>query len=97
MTVRWTPRFTMDFSEQTVWLEQNRGHAVVTRYFEQVHAAIERLRQGDLILYRLYDAGRHIRYCQVNKDLQLYYRPLPDEVELLTLFSTRQSPDKLQL
>lgn len=97
MTIIWLPQATKALAEQTKWLEENRGHRVVQRYFEQVHAAVERLRRGDLILYKLYDAKRNIRYCPVNRHTQLYYRPLEDAIELLTFFNTRQDPDKLKL
>ena len=97
MTIRWLPQAKADLIKQTAWLEENRGHSVVIKYFEQVYAAIERLSEGNLVLYRLYDATRNIRYCHVNKHTLLYYRVLEESIERLTFFDTRQDPDKLRL
>ena len=97
MTVIWLPRAKAELRRQAKWLEENRGHRAVLTYFEQVHDAVERLRRGELVLYRLYDAARNIRYLPVNEQTNLYYRPSADFIELLTFFNTRQDPDKLKL
>lgn len=76
--------------------EKPWGKAAI-RYLAQVNAAIERISDGTLVLYRLCDAARNIRFCPINDHTALYYRPLPETVELLTIFDTRQNPDKLKL
>ncbi|RZK29539.1 MAG: type II toxin-antitoxin system RelE/ParE family toxin [Hymenobacter sp.] len=99
MTIKWSPTATAELTKQAAWLEEHRGHSAVIRYFEQVNSAIERLRRGGLVLYRLYDATRDIRYCHLNKHTQLYYQVVEADgyVELLTFFDMRQDPDKLNL
>lgn len=97
MTVIWRPRAEADLIVQSVWLQSNRGGKAALKYLTQVHEAIERISNGSLVLYRLYDANRNIRYCHINAHTALYYHPLPDAIEVLTLFDTRQNPGKLKL
>lgn len=98
MTIIWLPRAEADLAAQASWLQSNRGGKAALNYLTQVNEAIERISNGALVLYRLYDAGRNIRYLLINDHTALYYRPLTDDgIEILTLFDTRQNPDKLTL
>ena len=98
MTVIWLPRAEEDLARQTAWLQSNRGGKAALNYLEQVNDAVERISNNELVLYRLYDAARNIRYHSINSHTILYYRPLTSgDVELLTIFDSRQRPSKLKL
>ena len=92
----WRPQAEEDLREQVAWLEANRGQAAATHFLEQVAKTLTHLSSG-LIAYRIIDAERGIRRCPINKYIALYHRLLGNEIELLTLFDTRQDPDKLRL
>ena len=97
MKVVWRPRAEADLTRQAAWLQENRSGKAALSFLLQVDEAIARISNNGVVLYRLHDAKRNIRYCHVNEHTALYYRPLADGVELLTLFDTRQNSDKLKL
>lgn len=97
MNIIWLPRAEADLFNQSAWLQENRSGKAALKYLAQVNDAIERISNGTLVLYRLHDADRNIRACRINAHLMLYYRPLPNAIELLTIFDTRQHPGKLKV
>lgn len=40
---------------------------------------------------------KEVRKCVITKQITLYYRVLNDEIEIITLFDSRQSSDKLHI
>lgn len=97
MTIKWSDRANQDFRRQANWLAANRGEPAVTRYFEDVTAALDKLAKSAGIEYQLVDEPASIRKVRVGKQTDLYHRLTGDEILLLTLFDTRQNPDKLKL
>jgi len=45
--------------------------------------------------YPSFDKFNNVRKCVLSKQISLYYKIKNEEIEVLTLFDTRQDPDKL--
>lgn len=97
MNVRWTDQANTTFRNQSKWLRKIRGEAAVTRYFEEVAQALEKLEKSEIIEYKLVDDTTGTRKLPVSKTVDLYYRVDEKGVELVAFFDNRQDPDKLRL
>ena len=96
MNIRWTDGADRTFQQQTEWLRETRNEAAVTRYFEEVAAALDKLEKSDSVQYQLVHEESGTRRLPVNKTIDLYYRLDAGEVELVTFFHNRQDPGKLR-
>jgi len=47
--------------------------------------------------YHSLSGKEHIRRCVVSKQITLYYRLIKNEIEVITLFDSRQNPNKLKV
>lgn len=97
LTIEWSDRANQDFRRQAKWLATNRGEPAVTRYFEDVTAALDKLAKSAGIEYQFVDELASVWKVRLGKQTDLYYRLTGDDILLLTLFDTRQDPDKLKL
>ena len=96
MDVLWSKRATSEFEAQIKWLEQHASHRQVSQYLLEVTEALEKI-TNPLAAYKLVRENPETRCYPVNKNLMVYYRPQPDFLILVSLFDTRQDPDKLRI
>ena len=96
MNVAWSPKATQEFEAQVSWLEENLGRRQATRYLQEVMTALEKITNPQAA-YQLIRVDPEIRCYPVNRTVKLYCRPLPQAVELISFFDTRQDPGKLNL
>lgn len=71
MTIKWSDRANQDFRQQAKWLAANRDEPAVTRYFEEVTAALNKLANSARIECQLVDESANIRKVLVNKQTNL--------------------------
>jgi len=50
----------------------------------------------DPSIYPFIDKGKNIQKCVVTKHNVLYFRKIKDIIEIITIFDTRQNPEKLK-
>jgi plasmid stabilization system protein ParE len=98
MEIIWSPRAEADFSNDLNYLEENFGNKTASRYKQELIQALENISRIDLISYQLVDAEKGIHRYRINKNKNLYYRIVSENVlELIAFYSNRQDPDKLSL
>ena len=94
--VVWSPQASDAYRKQVQWLEANRDSRAVLRYLHEVATAVDRV-ATPAVRYQAVAGHSDIYRYKLNATTYLYYRIRNETVELLTLFDTRQNPDKLKL
>ncbi len=92
----WSPRAEYDFAETLEYLSFKWGNKVCNKFIDLLDNKLENIKKNPLT-YPPYDKNRNIHRCVVSKHNVLYYSVSKNGVELLTIFNTSQSPDKLNL
>ncbi len=83
-----------DLEHITDYLLENWGDIVCDRFltrFEQVCGLISEAPPMFPLVYR----KKKIRKCTLTRQNTIYYRELTNEVQIITIFDTRQDPKKL--
>ncbi len=93
----WSPRAKADYLNLLEYLHMNWGKKVTSRYIQRITVLLELIcRTPELFP----TAGKvnMVRRCVVTKQTTLYYRlNKVDQIEVITIFDTRQSPSKVRL
>lgn len=50
-----------------------------------------------ILLYKKFENRPEVRKCKITKQVTLYYKVKSNKIEIITLFDSRQNPDKLRL
>lgn len=83
-----------DLEKVTDYLVDNWGSSICETFllrFEQVCATIS----DSPDIYPMIYKKEKIRKCVLTRQNTMYFRELPNKIEIITIFDTRQDPDKL--
>ena len=94
--VMWSLRASDEYRRQVRWLEANRDARAVLRYLHEVATAVDRV-AAPAVRYQAVAGHSGIYRYKLNTSTYLYYRIRNETVELITLFDTRQNPNRLKL
>lgn len=93
----WSPRAKSDYLNLLAYLQQNWGQTVVRQFAKRMNDQLLIIQQNPNI-YPKANRSSLIRRCVVTKQITLYYkRSKGSQVEIITLFDTRQNPMKRPL
>lgn len=94
MQISWSPRAKSDYLNVLGYLDKTWGRQVVIRYIQRVNAILLSITETPT-LYLLAGPSTTARRCVVTKQTTLYYRlKAESNIEIITLFDTRQDPRK---
>ncbi len=94
--ILWSPLAVTDFENVLDYLNENWNEQVVLKFMYEIENSI------DMILkhpkqFPLVNIKMKVRKCVVTMHNSLFYRERKNNIELLRIFDTRQSPKKLKI
>ena len=96
MNVIWSPRANAAYRRQISWLETNQNAKAVLRYLHEVADAIDSI-SNPLARYRPVLDFPDTYQFPLNRHTILYYRIKGSNIRIVSIFDTRQDPDKRKL
>ena len=96
LKIRWTDEATKNLESIIIYLESNWTDKELKKFFQKLEKQI-------LILsnfpeaYPLSQNKKGIHQCVLSKNLTIYYKIKEDSIVLISIFDTRQDPDKLKI
>lgn len=90
-----TPIAVDDFEKVNDYLSQNWGIRVTNNFIERFEKIIDLLAESPEI-FPFFDRRKQIQRCVVTKHNILYFIDHSDIVKVITVFDTRQDPEKLE-
>jgi plasmid stabilization system protein ParE len=93
LRIKWTEEATANLDHIIIWLETNWTQKELKKFFQKFEKQL-------LILslfpkaYPVAIAKKRIQRCVFAKNLTIYYTVNQDNLELLSIFDTRQHPSK---
>ncbi|GLU44983.1 type II toxin-antitoxin system RelE/ParE family toxin [Allomuricauda sp. NBRC 101325] len=94
--VFWTQNAITELTGIIAYLEVNWTEREIRNFFGSLDHTIELISKNPE-LFQLSKNKKDIRRAVIAKYTSLYYLTKSDSVEILSLFSNRQSPDKIKL
>lgn len=93
----WSPRAKSDYLNLLDYLHSNWGKQVTLRYVQRITALLDLIcRKPEL--FPTAGKANLVRRCVVTKQTTLYYRlNKVNQIEVITIFDTRQNPLKRRL
>lgn len=96
MNIIWSPRANVAYRQQINWLEANRNPKAVLRYLHEVADALDSI-SNPLARYRPVPGFPDTYQFPLNQHTVLYYRVKGNDIQIVSIFDTRQDPDKRDL
>ncbi|HEY5327645.1 MAG TPA: type II toxin-antitoxin system RelE/ParE family toxin [Mucilaginibacter sp.] len=90
-----SPLAIINYENIINYLTVKWGTTVANNFVERFQIVIELL-SDDSNIYSFIDKNKKIQKCVVTKHNVLYFRKTKDIVKIITVFDTRQNPDKLK-
>ncbi len=94
--ILWTQHAISELEQTVKYLEENWTEKELGNFSRELDHTIELISKNPL-LFQVSTKKKNIRRAVIAKYTNLHYRMNPDYVEILSLFSNRQHPDKLSL
>ncbi|WP_108424667.1 type II toxin-antitoxin system RelE/ParE family toxin [Flagellimonas amoyensis] len=94
--ILWTEHALSELQGIIEYLEENWTERELKNFSHELDHTIELISKNPL-LFQDSALKKDIRRAVISKHTNLYYRLKPDSVEVLSLFSNRQNPEKLKL
>jgi plasmid stabilization system protein ParE len=93
LNIRWTPKATTWLDMQLTYWEENDLPNAAVNFSKDLDKKLNRLSDYPEI-GRATSTFKKIRYINIDKRYNLFYRVNIDNIILLSFFDTRQDPDK---
>lgn len=94
--VLWTEHALSELSGIIEYLEENWTERELRKFSHALDHIVELISKNPL-LFQDSTLKKNIRRAVISKHTNLYYRLNSDSVEILSVFSNRQNPEKLKL
>lgn len=95
-TIIWSPRSKRDYIKLIDYLIEEWGEKSSDNFKSRLREVLNLISENPS-LYQASKKKSNVRRCVVSKHISLYYRAKEREIELITLFDTRQHPSKRKL
>jgi len=96
LKIRWTEEATKNLESIIIYLESNWTDKELKRFFQKLEKQILIISNfPEAYPLSKYKKGTH--RCVLTKNLTIYYTIKEDCIVLLSIFDTRQNPDKLEI
>ena len=89
-----TPIAVNDFNNVVDYLTNKWGLTVTNNFIERFEKIIMLLSKNPG-MFPFFDKPKHLQKCIVTKHNILYFMETHEEIKILTIFDTRQDPEKL--
>jgi len=89
-----TPIAVYDFNNVVDYLTNKWGLTVTNNFIERFEKIIMLLSENPG-MFPFFDKTKHLQKCIVTKHNILYFMETDEEIKVLTVFDTRQNPEKL--
>jgi plasmid stabilization system protein ParE len=94
--VFWTDHAISELKDTLDYLEEKWTERELSNFSEELDNTIELISKNP-DLFRVSKKKEEVRMAVVARYNNLYYRTKNDSVEILSLFSNRQDPDKIKI
>lgn len=94
--ILWTDNALLELKKTVVYLEQNWTERELKKLAIQLEKTLQLISQNPY-LFQTSDIKKEVRRAVVLSVNSIYYRVLENDVEILSFFSNRQSPEKRKL
>jgi len=92
----WTDHALEELEKTIAYLEENWTDSALRNFARKLEALVRLISQNPY-LFQVSDFNKGIRNVVVLSHNTLYYRIINDRVEIISFFSNRQNPQKLNL
>ena len=92
----WTDEALQGLKQTIKQIELNWSQKEVSNFSRLLDKQIELIKENPGI-YPYYDKSKDVKKCVLSKQTTLYYKVKSDTVFLLSVFDSRQDPNKLKL
>ncbi|MBK6536330.1 MAG: type II toxin-antitoxin system RelE/ParE family toxin [Ignavibacteria bacterium] len=89
-------RASKELNSTLKYIEENWSFKVADEFAKTIDKKISYVKSNPY-QYPPFKNKKEIRKCVVTEQISFFYRILNDEVQIITIFDTRQSPSKLKL
>lgn len=93
-SIEWSPRSRQDYLNLLEYLHRDWGEKVIKRFNDILQSKLKNIAERPE-LYPASGKTKKVRRCVINRQISLYYRIKKNKIELITLFDTRQDPEKI--
>jgi len=94
--ILWTDHAISELKGTLEYLEENWTERELTNFSKELDHTIELISKNPE-LFQVSKKKKEVRRAVVSRYNNLYYRTKNDTVEILSLFSNRQDPDKIKI
>ena len=94
--IRWTDHALSELEDTIEYLEKNWTERELKNFSQELDHTIELISKNPG-LFQLARKNKTVRRAVVAKFNNLYYRQKNETIEILSLFSNRQDPDKIRI
>jgi plasmid stabilization system protein ParE len=94
--ILWTDNALLELKKTVDYLEQNWTERELKKLATQLEKTLQLISQNPY-LFQASDVKKNVRRAVVLSVNSIYYRILENDVEIISFFSNRQSPDKRKL
>lgn len=95
-SIVFSERASMELNSTFKYLEENRSVKIADEFAKIVDKKINYIKSNPY-QYPPFKNKKEIRRCVVTKQISFFYRILNEEIQIITLFDTRQNPSKLKI
>ncbi len=92
----WTPKADKEFFQVEEYLQDNWPDSTLTRFYRQLEQTLKVVATHPLGFPAI-DEHPDIRKVVIAKFNSVYYRIHEDRIEILSFFSNRQDPEKINI
>lgn len=90
----WSPEAQKSYSEILDYLNEQWGQTAVSRFIDRTESIIGFIRKYPK--QYIFSETKNAYRAVVVKQVSLFYRVQPDQIELLTFWDNRKNPDNLE-
>ncbi|WP_298248412.1 type II toxin-antitoxin system RelE/ParE family toxin [uncultured Christiangramia sp.] len=94
--ILWTDHALSELENTIEYLEENWTERELKNFSQELDHTIELISKNPE-LFQVSKKKKNVRKAVVAKFNNLYYRQNNDSIEILSLFSNRQNPDKIKI
>lgn len=91
--ILWTDNALLELKKTVDYLEQNWTERELSKLAKELEKTLQLISQNPY-LFQASDVKNEVRRAVILTFNSMYYRVLKNDVEILSFFSNRQSPDK---
>jgi len=95
-SVVFSERASAELTRILKYIEEGWSYKTANEFSFKVDEKINNLITNPFI-YPAYKSKKFLRRCVITEQISMYYRIKNSEIEVITLFDTRQNPQKLKL